>query len=71
MLRKQLARMRKEAQKPEIVKYEAVLAPPEFEVEKCSTCDGINIGKMTMPTGSILTVCKGCGKRASTGKKIE
>ncbi len=69
MLRKQLARMRKEAQKPEIVKYEdTAVLQPEFEAEKCPHCNSVDLRSMTTPDGTVLVICRTCDKRTATKK---
>lgn len=66
-LRKKLARQRKRADKafePVIVNEEG----PAGEITRqstneCSKCGGQNMGSMTLPSGTILTICKDCGER--------
>ncbi len=71
LLRKQVTRLRKEANKPEIVKYEdSPFGQVEInDVPKCPLCGSTNIRSMTMPSGTILTLCKACGKRTNNAKQ--
>lgn len=70
MLRKQMARLRKEALKPEVIKYEtAIFIEPESNIVKCVKCAGIDLRSWTSPAGTIITTCAGCGVRTSVRKE--
>lgn len=69
-LRRQMAHMRKEAQKPEVVKYEAtVFVEPNLDIEKCSKCESVNIRSWTSPAGTVVKTCVTCGARTTTKKE--
>lgn len=65
-LRKQLARQRKRADKafePVIVVEDGSVETPDKSTNECPKCGSPNMRSMTLPTGTLLVVCKDCGER--------
>jgi molecular chaperone GrpE (heat shock protein) len=67
-LRKQLTRLRKELTKsgPQIPDDDIVdVVDNQYMASgpKCKDCGSVKIKSMSLPTGTIFSVCKDCGKR--------
>lgn len=64
-LRKQLARQRKLAQQVvDVEPADPAEEGPKHHEQECIKCGSTALRTMTLPTGTILTVCKDCGEKS-------